>query len=150
MSVWWRRLIHPPAPPAHAGNGGGGGGGQGGDGNKGGDNPLVAFWKGYNKLLKDQPLLTKALTSFVGFSAGDFLAQKFIDKSDVVDMKRLLKLAMFGFLIHGPTGHYFYGFLDGKIPGTDALSVASKVGTTSVVVGWAWAWDAHFSALGRR
>lgn len=25
------------------------------------------------------------------------------------------------------TGHFFYGFLDGKIPGTDALSVASKV-----------------------
>lgn len=123
--VWWRRLIL--LNPPHTGNGGGGGGGQGGDGNKGGDNPLVAFWKGYNKLLKDQPLLTKALTSFVGFSAGDFLAQKFIDKSDAVDIKRLLKLAMFGFLIHGPTGHYFYGFLDGKIPGTDALSVASKV-----------------------
>lgn len=114
-------LTHPPC------TGGGGGGGQGGDGNKGGDNPLVAFWKGYNKMLKDQPLFTKALTSFVGFSAGDFLAQKFIDKADEVDFKRLLKLAMFGFLIHGPTGHYFYGFLDGKIPGTDALSVASKV-----------------------
>ncbi len=106
---------------------GGGGGGQGGDGNKGGDNPLVAFWKGYNKLLKDQPLFTKALTSFVGFSAGDFLAQKFIDKAEEVDFKRVLKLAMFGFLIHGPTGHFFYNFLDGKIPGTDALSVASKV-----------------------
>lgn len=34
---------------------------------------------------------------------------------------------MFGFLIHGPTGHYFYNFLDSKIPGTAALTVASKV-----------------------
>jgi protein Mpv17 len=124
--------THSTPPPtnmtvAAGGGGGGGGGGQGGDGNKGGDNPLVAFWKGYNKMLKDQPLFTKALTSFVGFSAGDFLAQKFIDKAEQVDMKRLLKLALFGFLIHGPTGHFFYGALDGKIPGTDALSVASKV-----------------------
>lgn len=125
------------------GNGGGiiiggggdgeGGGGGGGDGNKGGDNPFVAFWKGYNQMLKDQPLLTKALTSFVGFSAGDFLAQKFIDKKDDVDFKRLLKLASFGFLVHGPTGHYFYGFLDGKMPGTSAVTVASKVAIDQLI-----------------
>jgi protein Mpv17 len=44
-----------------------------------------------------------------------------------VDMKRLLKLGLFGLLVHGPTGHYFYGFLDGKLPGTDAATVAGKV-----------------------
>lgn len=109
------------------GTGGGGGDGGGGEGNKGGENPLQLLWKGYNQLLKDQPLLTKALTSFVGFSVGDLLAQKFIDKSEVVDLKRLLKLAFFGLLVHGPTGHYFYGFLDGKMPGTSAVTVASKV-----------------------
>jgi len=31
-------------------------------------------------LLEEQPLLTKALTSLVGFSAGDYLAQKFVEK----------------------------------------------------------------------
>lgn len=90
----------------------------------------------------------QGLTSFVGFSLGDILAQKFIDKSDQVgrerergrgeggaqqgarqrtgseggrtsymhvcmcfclliiqlDVKRLLKLASFGLLVHGPTG----------------------------------------------
>lgn len=115
------------------GGGGGGGGGGSGDGNKGGDNPLVVLWKGYNQLLKDQPLLTKALTSFVGFSAGDLLAQKFIDKKDTIDLKRLLKLASFGFLVHGPTGHYFYGFLDGKMPGTSAATVASKVAIDQLI-----------------
>lgn len=115
------------------GGGGGGGGGGSGDGNKGGDNPLMLLWKGYNQLLKDQPLFTKALTSFVGFSAGDFLAQKFIDKKDTIDLKRLLKLASFGFLVHGPTGHYFYGFLDGQMPGTSALTVASKVAIDQLI-----------------
>lgn len=33
----------------------------------------------------------------------------------------------FGFLIHGTTSHWFYGKLDGAIPGTGAGAVASKV-----------------------
>jgi hypothetical protein len=46
-------------PSKCTGSGGGGGGeGQGGS-NKGGDNPLSAFWRGYNELLDKQPLLTK-------------------------------------------------------------------------------------------
>jgi len=32
-------------------------------------------WAAYNKLLAKQPLLVKACTSFVGFTAGDVLAQ---------------------------------------------------------------------------
>ena len=79
----WACLTHRPhfsfSYPHHTG--GGGSGDKGGNGN-----PLAAIWKGYNQLLKDQPLLTKALTSFVGFSAGDFLAQKFIDKADEVSV----------------------------------------------------------------
>lgn len=42
-------------------------------------------------------------------------------------MPRLLKLASFGALVHGSTGHFFYNFLDSKIPGTAALTVAKKV-----------------------
>lgn len=40
---------------------------------------------------------------------------------------RTLRLASFGFLIHGTSGHYFYGFLDSKLPGTKPVTVASKV-----------------------
>ena len=113
-------------------------------------------------LLEEQPLLTKALTSLVGFSAGDYLAQKFVEKgsacvSGVVyerlassltppprspslpsappfryDIKRTLRMGSFGALVHGPTGHWFYGMLDGMIPGATATAVASKVAIDQV------------------
>lgn len=36
-------------------------------------------------------------------------------------------LASFGLAIHGPIGHYFYGFLDERFPKKDAQTVAIKV-----------------------
>jgi len=90
-------------------------------------NSVKAAWMAYNGALEKQPILTKALTSLVGFALGDFLAQKFIDKKDKIDWKRFGRMASFGLLFHGPTGHFFYGFLDSKIPGTAALTVATKV-----------------------
>lgn len=38
----------------------------------------------------------------------------------------------FGALVHGPTGHYFYGMLDAKLPGTKPMTVASKVAIDQV------------------
>lgn len=38
-----------------------------------------------------------------------------------------MKLASFGALVHGSTGHFFYNFLDSKMPGTNALTVVKKV-----------------------
>lgn len=89
-------------------------------------NPLVSAWKSYEKLLDEKPLIMKMLTSFTGFLLGDILAQVFITKGDF-DWFRLFRLASFGFLVHGSTSHYFYGFLDGKIPGTSAPIVFTKV-----------------------
>ena len=40
---------------------------------------------------------------------------------------RTLRLGSFALLVHGPTGHFFYGFLDSKLPGTAPMTVASKV-----------------------
>lgn len=48
-------------------------------------------------------------------------------QQEEIDMTRLMKLASFGALVHGSTGHFFYNFLDSKIPGTAALTVAKKV-----------------------
>jgi len=82
----------------------------------------------YLAVLESNPLATKAATSFFGFLIGDILAQKFIDKNpDGFDYARMLRLASFGALIHGPTGHWFYGMLDKKIPGVGAVPVVSKV-----------------------
>lgn len=89
---------------------------------------MSGLWARYNKLLDAQPLLTKALTSLTGFTLGDILAQNFVEASDQpYDIMRTLRLGSFGFLIHGTTGHYFYGFLDSKLPGTAPLTVISKV-----------------------
>jgi len=92
----------------------------------GGDNPFVMAWKTYNSKLETDPLIMKMLTSFTGFLLGDIIAQTLITKGDF-DFFRLFRLSSFGFLIHGSTSHYFYGFLDGKIPGTTAPIVAAKV-----------------------
>merc|ERR1712097_152715 len=71
----------------------------------------------YQKALDDKPIFTKACTSGVGFAVSDVLTQLFIEKMDF-DLKRLVKMASFGFLLHGTTGHFFYNFLDGKLKGT--------------------------------
>lgn len=89
---------------------------------------MSGLWARYNKLLDAQPLLTKALTSLTGFTLGDILAQKFIEPGDKpYDLMRTIRLGSFGFLLHGTTGHYFYGFLDSKLPGTAPMTVATKV-----------------------
>ncbi|CAM9117064.1 unnamed protein product [Heterosigma akashiwo] len=89
--------------------------------------PLGGVWNSYNKVLSEKPILTKACTSLVGFSVGDVLAQKLIDKADKLDVPRIARLASFGFFIHGTAGHFFYGFLDSKFPGTDPKTVVTKV-----------------------
>ncbi|KAL7505735.1 hypothetical protein ACHAXN_003179 [Cyclotella atomus] len=97
---------------------------------------MSGIWAKYNAMLEAQPLLTKALTSLTGFTIGDIpdalnklsLAQKFVNQDGKpYDAMRTLRMGTFGFLIHGTTGHYFYGFLDGKLPGTAPLTVATKV-----------------------
>mmetsp|Transcript_23855 Transcript_23855/g.33360 ORF Transcript_23855/g.33360 Transcript_23855/m.33360 type:complete len:234 (-) Transcript_23855:153-854(-) len=92
----------------------------------------VPGWQAYNDSLDNNPLITKAMTSLVGWAAGDFLAQVFIG-GGAFDMKRFLTLSFFGFIYHGPSGHYFYNWLDGKIKGTDGKSVATKVGIDQVL-----------------
>jgi protein Mpv17 len=88
----------------------------------------MSLWARYNKILEAQPLLTKAFTSLIGFTAGDVLAQNFIgEEGESYDVMRTIRLGSFGFLLHGTSGHYFYGFLDSKLPGTKPVTVASKV-----------------------
>lgn len=92
------------------------------------------LWGQYNALLDAQPLLTKALTSFTGFTVGDILAQKFVEEeSEDYDLMRTVRLGSFGLLVHGTTSHYFYGFLDGQLPGTDAITVAEKVAIDQIL-----------------
>mmetsp|Transcript_27703 Transcript_27703/g.76236 ORF Transcript_27703/g.76236 Transcript_27703/m.76236 type:complete len:259 (+) Transcript_27703:111-887(+) len=83
-------------------------------------------WTAYNKALDNTPLMTKALTSLVGWAIGDLLAQLFLSKGPF-DAKRFINLALFGLTYFGPAGHYFYNFLDAQIPGTNSRIVAIKI-----------------------
>jgi len=87
----------------------------------------VPGWAAYNEALDTNPLTAKACTSLVGWFLGDLLAQLFIVKAPQLDLARLATLTAFGFLYHGPSGHYFYNWLDSKITGTDGKSVFTKV-----------------------
>lgn len=63
--------------------------------------PLGNIWAGYNTMLEEQPILTKALTSLTGFAIGDILVQLFIEKKETFDWVRFLRFSSFGALIHG-------------------------------------------------
>ena len=54
------------------------------------------------------------------------VAQLYIEKGEF-DVRRLVRMGSFGLLLHGTTGHYFYNWLDSKIPGAAPLNVAAKV-----------------------
>jgi protein Mpv17 len=92
----------------------------------------VPGWAAYNEALDKKPLFAKACTSLVGWALGDILAQLFIVKS-AIDWKRFITLSAFGFLWHGPTGHYFYNWIDSKIPGTSGKDVAIKVAIDQII-----------------
>ena len=124
----------PGKPTGGSGFGCGNDGGDGGDAtpakepadDDSNDNPLASMWKAYNDKLETDPLIMKMLTSFTGFLLGDIIAQTCIEKKPF-DFARMARLSSFGFFVHGSTSHWFYGKLDGKIPGTSASAVASKV-----------------------
>jgi len=92
----------------------------------------VPGWNAYNEALDKKPLITKAMTSLVGWAAGDAIAQIFIGKG-AFDLKRFLTLSAFGVLYHGPSGHYFYNWLDKQIEGKDFKAVFSKVAIDQIL-----------------
>ena len=137
LGAGWKKGIIPKGPGGGGGMMGGGGGPRdvsrrAADGD--GEEPpapkaaeAAGLWAAYEKALEKDPLLIKGLTSMTGFAIGDILAQQFIEKKGKYNLNRTLKMASFGLLVHGTTSHWFYGKLDGKIPGTSASAVASKV-----------------------
>lgn len=110
-------------------------------------NPIQQFLVTYEGWLGKKPILTKALTSAVGFALGDILAQCFISSDAAFDWARFVRVASFGFLLHGTTGHVWYGKLDQVLPGTEAWKVAVKVAADQIL--WAPVFTAmYFSYLG--
>mmetsp|Transcript_1490 Transcript_1490/g.4517 ORF Transcript_1490/g.4517 Transcript_1490/m.4517 type:complete len:194 (+) Transcript_1490:115-696(+) len=100
---------------------------------------MSGIWASYNARLAAKPLQTKTMTSFTGFILGDLVAQA----PDLMDGKpwdawRTTKLGLFGLCLHGPIGHYWYGFLDRAIMPTAAKS-AGAVATKTAIDQILWA-----------
>jgi hypothetical protein len=76
------------------------------------------LWQGYNEVLKTHPVSTKALTCATAYAVGDTIAQLSSTRQHslprrllALDAVRTARLAMFGLLWTGPTGHVFYSWL---------------------------------------
>ncbi|KAF6151889.1 hypothetical protein GIB67_010463 [Kingdonia uniflora] len=93
------------------GNGGGfggNGGGNSGGGSGDGDEKRWPLLSWYLAALEKYPVLTKALTTALLNCIGDLICQLLIDKVSTVDLKRTLLFTFLGFVLVGPTLHFWY------------------------------------------
>ena len=79
------------------------------------------------------------MQSFTGFILGDLVAQApDMSKGKQWDSFRTAKMGAFGLCLHGPIGHYWYGFLDRTIM-TKAPTSAAAVATKTAIDQVLWA-----------
>eukprot|EP00892_Ulva_mutabilis_P011805 jgi/Ulvmu1/8998/UM005_0089.1 len=101
------------------------------------------LWRGYNQSLTNSPVMTKSLTAMAACGLGDCIAQISSSKAPTLERRfacldalRTARLALFGLLWTGPSGHVFYGVLD-KIFKSQSLGrlavIAGKVGVDQLV-----------------
>ncbi|KAA6422462.1 MAG: Peroxisomal membrane MPV17 and related s (ISS) [Trebouxia sp. A1-2] len=100
--------------------GGGGGGGAGGGG----------LWPTYLRLLERSPLFTKAWTAGLLNGLGDAVSQKFVEKNDNFDFKRLGIFTLLGSVLVGPGLHFWYSFIGRTVTAT---GTAGKLPTCAVI-----------------
>lgn len=101
------------------------------------------LWRGYNQSLSTSPVMTKSLTAMAACGLGDCIAQVSSSKAPTLERRfasldalRTARLALFGLLWTGPSGHVFYGVLD-KIFKSQSVgrlaAIAGKVGVDQLV-----------------
>lgn len=94
---------------------------------------MAAIWARYNAALVAAPIRTKTLTSLTGFVLGDLVAQAPAMSSGTSwDAFRTAKMAGFAVALHGPIGHYWYGFLDRTIMVKAPTSAAAVMSKTAI------------------
>ena len=71
------------------------------------------LWAAYTRQLDVRPVLTKSLTSFTGFVVGDAIAQ--VSTGEKYNYWRTARFAAYGFCIHAPVCHVWYGLLDRSV-----------------------------------
>ncbi|XP_077241511.1 peroxisomal membrane 22 kDa (Mpv17/PMP22) family protein [Tasmannia lanceolata] len=91
------------------GGSGDGNSGGGGEGESGGKIPSLLSW--YLIALEKYPVFTKALTSAFLTLIGDLICQLWIDRVLTLDLKRTFVFTLLGFVLVGPTLHFWYFYL---------------------------------------
>lgn len=121
------------------------GGGRGGDGTFGaadrGGNPFERTYAWYLGWLRTRPLVTKMLTSFVGFFLADLLLQSvrggrdasktnlenmFVFGMGDISLVGALQTAVFGSIFHALVGHYYYTQLESVLTGGRITQLLGK------------------------
>lgn len=108
----------------NAGTGGGrdAAGGGGGSLFSGGSNPFQSVYGWYGAQVAKRALVTKALTSFIGFSVATLLTGDGGDEA----WSKAVQVGLMGALVHGVGGHYYYGKMEGLLPGQGGVEVVGK------------------------
>ena len=131
----------------------------------------IALLERYEDVLAAAPVATKCVTSWVGFTVADAVAQllaytgpfagkkKEEEEEEVegifqyYDFRRTLRMGLFGLAFYGPISGFWYGLLDQYVmPDAPAAAVAVATKTALDQVLWApvlvtclFAWDLTFS-----
>ena len=88
---------------------------------------VVQRWPSYKTLrLSSRLLLINTGTCSVIYIAGDVTQQKMEDREELLDHKRLLRMATLGTCM-GPINHYWYLILDRLYCGVSGTIIAKKV-----------------------
>ncbi|KAL6071607.1 Protein required for ethanol metabolism [Balamuthia mandrillaris] len=130
---------------------------------------LSSLWAGYESKVASHPVLTKSLTSSVLYFLGDAVAQGVEGLSSPAagsasgnsasggagedeharksySLARGARMAVFGFCFTGPMLHYWYSYLDRRLPSTAPKTVALKTAIDQVVMAPVWT-VAFFGAM---
>ncbi|KAL1314123.1 hypothetical protein AAHE18_16G167000 [Arachis hypogaea] len=124
--------------PGGSDSGGGSGGGDGSHAG-GGDNSSFLSW--YLAVLGKNPVAVKAITSAILTLIGDLICQLVIDQVRYLDLKRTFIFTLLGFVLVGPTLHFWYLYLSKLVTLPGALGallrlVIDQEWFSSVVANW--------------
>ncbi|KAI4352809.1 hypothetical protein L6164_007027 [Bauhinia variegata] len=82
----------------------------------------------YLRKLESHPVLTKSISSSFIFIAADLTSQMItLEPSGSFDLKRILRMAMYGLLILGPAQHMWFNFMSKVLPKRDVASTLKKI-----------------------
>ncbi|XP_057722588.1 protein sym-1-like isoform X1 [Arachis stenosperma] len=110
--------------PGGSDSGGGSGGGDGSHAG-GGDNSSFLSW--YLAVLGKNPVAVKAITSAILTLIGDLICQLVIDQVRYLDLKRMFIFTLLGFVLVGPTLHFWYLYLSKLVTLPGALGALLRL-----------------------